>query len=558
MTRPTLVNGRRRPRRIAARTAIALALLGLSALALSAAAAPATTSTPANTAPPSITGVAQEGHTLTAQSGSWSGTNPIGFSYQWRRCDTDGANCNDISDATSQTRVATANDVHMTLRVAVTATNSSGTGKALSDATQIVSAKNAPFNTGQPSISGTAQEGETLTTTHGTWSGSSPISYLTTWQRCDHDGGSCNPTGATGTTYKLTSADVTNTLRAKVTATNSSGSSSSTSGASAVVAAQGDAPASTSPPVVTGTLLAGSKVTLSNGSWSGSTPVSYAYRWQRCNASSTNCGSISGATTHTYTLTHTDIGNTLRGVVTASNNAGTTTAYSTLTATIGSVEPVNTSLPKITGTLTLGHTLTATNGSWSGSTPIQYFFQWQRSTNIKGQYTLIGGATKSTYTLASADVGHTLVVQVKAQNSHGPAWANSNPTGTIGGTATGAIPVSSVSLPDRLVISRVAFSPARLTSRDPFQFRARITNLQGRPVQGALVYPLPIPYKWVRTPTPEQPTGSDGWATITITPTALLPLGQNTPLVVFVRARKSTDPLLAGVSTRRLVQVKVS
>jgi hypothetical protein len=51
-------------------------------------------------------------------------------------------------------------------------------------------------------------------------------------------------------------------------------------------------------------------------------------------------------------------------------------------------------------------------------------------------------------------------------------------------------------------------------------------------------------------------TGTDGWATITLLPTRLMPL-HRAAVVFFVRARKPGDNLLAGVSTRRLVQVRV-
>jgi chitodextrinase len=92
---------------------------------------------PANSSPPTITGTPTQGETLTADPGTWSGTTPITYAYQWRRCDPSGGSCSDIPEATGNTYVLTGEDVDNTIRVAVTAANVVASSSAESDATAI-------------------------------------------------------------------------------------------------------------------------------------------------------------------------------------------------------------------------------------------------------------------------------------------------------------------------------------------------------------------------------------------------------------------------------------
>jgi hypothetical protein len=112
----------------------------------------------------------------------------------------------------------------------------------------------APSNTTPPTVTGTPQAGQTLTADHGQWSGS-PTSYAYQWQRCDKNGGSCaGISGANQRLYDLHSADVGNTVRVKVTATNSSGSTAATSVPTAVIARRPAAPAPTGCPSGSGAI----------------------------------------------------------------------------------------------------------------------------------------------------------------------------------------------------------------------------------------------------------------------------------------------------------------
>ncbi len=106
-----------------------------------------------------------------------------------------------------------------------------------------------PRNQSPPTIAGAPQEGERLTASPGRWTGTAPVTFAYTFQRCDRNGGSCAAiSGATdvrSATYTLKQVDVGNTIRVRVTATNRDGERSATSGPSAVFR---DAPAPPPPP----------------------------------------------------------------------------------------------------------------------------------------------------------------------------------------------------------------------------------------------------------------------------------------------------------------------
>jgi len=91
-----------------------------------------TSNAPVSTSPPTITGIPQDGQTLTAAPGTWNGTQPITFQYQWQRCDASGSGCADITDANGQSFSLTPADVGATFRVVVTATNVDGSASATS------------------------------------------------------------------------------------------------------------------------------------------------------------------------------------------------------------------------------------------------------------------------------------------------------------------------------------------------------------------------------------------------------------------------------------------
>jgi fibronectin type 3 domain-containing protein len=296
-------------------------------------------------------------------------------------------------------------------------------------------AANFPVNWSLPQISGTATDGQTLTAIIGGWDAydyrlDGDFDYAYRWQRCDSQGANCTDiAGATSSSYAVTSPDVGSTLQVKVTATNGAGSSTATSAPTAAI--QGTAPQNTMPPAISGTATDGQTLTADKGSWSGSTPIDSGYRWQRCDAGGSNCADIDGATASSYVLTSADVGQQLQVTVTGTNSVGNSTATSELTAAIAAAPPQNTAAPTSSGTATDGQTLTADKGTWSGTTPIDYHYQWQRCDASGASCSAIATATGSSYTLADDDRGATLRVEVTATNSGGSASASSAQTAVV-------------------------------------------------------------------------------------------------------------------------------
>jgi hypothetical protein len=189
---------------------------------------------PSNSVSPTISGNARQGELLTSDPGGWAGTTPLVFARQWQRCG--GFGCINVLGATGSTYTLTADDVEHKMRLSVTASNPYGSDTAFSGLTATIVA--APSNLQPPTVAGTARDGETLTATPGSWSGTLPIDYSYQWQRCD-GGGCADIVGATATDYTLTGEDVGSTIRVRVTATNTGGSTAAESQPTAAVAAAG-------------------------------------------------------------------------------------------------------------------------------------------------------------------------------------------------------------------------------------------------------------------------------------------------------------------------------
>jgi Ca2+-binding RTX toxin-like protein len=288
---------------------------------------------PTNTAPPTISGTPQDAEMLTANQGTWDGEATIAFAYRWRRCDADGVtNCADIAGDTAddQDYTATPADVGHALRVRVIAVNGVDSTSVESAATTSVAA-NPPENTAVPTMSGTLRDAETVSASPGTWTGTPPITYEYRWRSCDaQDDTDCSDiAGATDSDFQITSAEVGRRLRVQATATNAAGpgeSAMAESDASDVVASA--PPTNTVLPTVTGETQTGQTLTADAGTWSGTPTITHTFQWRSCDADSGDCVDIAGATGQTYVLTTNEVARRVRVHVTATNDAGDSSADS--------------------------------------------------------------------------------------------------------------------------------------------------------------------------------------------------------------------------------------
>jgi hypothetical protein len=386
---------------------------------------------PANLTPPSIAGTAQANETLTADPGAWSGW-PTALAFRWQQSADGGQTFTDIADASGSTYTPGVAEIGLHIRVAVTATNASGEGTAVSEATGPVLLP-GPVSTTPPVLSGLALEGEVLHATTGEWLGD-PTTFAFEWRRCAPDGTGCVAIGsATSADYTVQGDDVSSVLRVAVTATNAFGSTTAVSEASSVVLPL--PPVGVVSPGIAGIPEAGQTLSASVGEWQSSGVLSYAYQWQASTDGGSTWSDIAGAVGQTYTLTAGDVGSTIRVSVTATNAGGSAAAESAPTGTVTSVgAPVNVFHPTMTGVLQPGGRLTARPGTWSGSPSFAY--QWQRSSDGGSTWTNVPGAVGQTLTLFAADIGAAVRLVVTAVNSFGTATAASAgfdvyPTGNL-------------------------------------------------------------------------------------------------------------------------------
>jgi hypothetical protein len=446
---------------------------------------------PANTGLPTISGTARAGQTLTAGLGSWSNS-PTSYAYQWLRCNSAGTSCAGLSGATSSTYGLVEADVGSTLKVSVIASNAGGSSAPANSAQTAVVTSQPPSNSSAPTIAGNATTGQTLTAGPGTWSGAASYAYQ--WQRCDSSGGNCSAiSGETTPTYKVGSPDLDSTLRVAVSASNSAGSSTPVSSTQTEVVPLesvttfgktsvgsgadkfgADFKRVNAYPLATGASVSKLSIYLQPSGTEGQQAIkgvlyadsagkpgallgvskellyhsSEAGAWHdlvfatavKLAAGSYWLGVITGATSKVAGFRFDSVGGSRdlnANVFTApSNPFGVPSTdpeqmsiYATYTSSAPPSHPVNSAAPTVSGVAETEQKLTASPGSWSEG-PTSHTYQWQRCSSTGEACAAISGATAPSYTLASADLGHTLRVSVVANNVAGasaPASSTATP-----------------------------------------------------------------------------------------------------------------------------------
>ena len=387
--------------------------------------------TPA-TGQPTISGMAQVGETLTADTSGISdvdGLSSVSYSYQWL---ADGA---EIAGATATVYTLTDSEEGKTVKVRVSFTDDAGNEEELtSAATDTVEARPNSPATGQPTISGTAQVGETLTAdTLGIsdQDGLSSASYNYQWLA--DDGNSVTGiAGATDSTYTVAAVDEGSTIQVMVSFTDDAGNDEElTSAATDTVEARPNSPA-TGWPTITGTAQVGETLTADTSGIAdqdGLTNVAYSYQWLADDAD------IAGATDSSYTPTDGDEGAIIKLRVSFTDDAGNEeTMTSAATDAVAAVQQqiVNTPAtgqPTISGMAQVGETLTADTSGISdvdGLSSVSYSYQWLADDAD------IAGATATTYTLTDSEQGKTVKVRVSFTDDAGNDESlTSAATGTV-------------------------------------------------------------------------------------------------------------------------------
>lgn len=356
---------------------------------------------------PTITGTARVGQTLTLSPGAWT-PGDADLDVEWFAGD-------DPVGTGPELTIGTALEGQW-IWARVTG---SAPGQASVDVTADfvgpVTAGDPPVEFSVPTISGTAQVGNTLTAQPGAWG---PTGVTLTYQWLA-DGSPIDR--ATDPTLELTPATAPAGARVSVRVTGSLPGRTPVSRTSAAVAVQApeeptpEEPGPVDPepvdpapavipgaPAISGAARVGTTMTAQPGAW-GPAGVQLSYQWFAADAP------IAGATGPAYSPTNAVAGRALSVRVTGTlSGAPAVTRQSAPTAPV--VGKLSTTRPKVTGKTRQGRKLVARAGAWRPA-PVQLRYQWLRDGKP------IKGSTARTYRLGKADVGHRVSVRVTGRRA---------------------------------------------------------------------------------------------------------------------------------------------
>jgi len=202
---------------------------------------------------------------------------------------------------------------------------------------------------------------DTFTTTNGSWDGAT--SFTRVWLRSDTETGTYSTiSGATSLTYTTTDSDNGKWIRSEVTASDGIKANQASSLPYNVTKYK---PVSLTAPTLSGSTRVGAGLYVTGDTatyWkdktiynSDTSPASYSYAWQKTNGTA----AANSTNSSTYTPTSTDVGQTIRAVVTATNTGGSTVAYSAFSNAIeAKLVPAKMATPTSSG-------ITTTNITWT-------------------------------------------------------------------------------------------------------------------------------------------------------------------------------------------------
>jgi hypothetical protein len=349
-----------------------------------------------------ISGTTTVGQTLTAGTLTPSTAT---VTYQWQKCSTYDGEYTDIYGAVSNSYTLMEGDYNYYFMVKATG-NTGYTGTVYSNYVGPVASVSTPLES-IGDISGTAQVEQTLTAGSLTPEGAT-ATYQ--WKRCDTSDGNYETgviPGATSNTYTLVAAD--NNKYIKVFATGSGEYSGTVE--SDYAGPVTPCPITAIGPVI-GTTAPG--YTLTAGALTPAA-ASVTYQWQYSDTGAgTTFTNIPGATNNTYYIQNSQYNYSYIRVVAEGSGAYSGSVNATTISRVASPPTTVTAIGYISGQTVVGQTVTAGALTPSGAT---VFYQWQKCATSGGTYTNISGATSSTYTLTSNEVGYYIKVVAQGYGS---------------------------------------------------------------------------------------------------------------------------------------------